>query len=241
MALRQRMGMRADALYILELCAGHRRQTMRDFLDVRAVDVQVVVEQQVIDLADRACRRVLDRHDADVGFTVAHRLENLFPGGHVMRLTAREQRPRGQLLICARNALIEHGFRLCKRFCGTERELLRRLTEDFAVLILAAGADHALQQRNVFELELLLHAGGAFFDDLGLAVGLVDIIVRPGLGLCDLERQRHTQQEQLPDGGVHAVDVLPDFGKFTHDNPSPPSEDRPAQPRRRPRPPARRG
>ena len=37
------------------------------------------------------------------------------------------------------------------------------------------------------------------------------------------------------------ADVLTDFGKFTHDNPSPPSEDLPVQRHRRPRPPARRG
>ena len=158
-----------------------------------------------------------------------------------MRLTAREQRPRGQLLICARNALIEHGFRLCKRFCGTERELFRRLTEDFAVLVLAARADHALQKGNVLELQLLLHTGGALLNDFRFAVRLVDFIVRLGLGLCDLERQRHTQQEQLSDSGVNAVDILTDFGKFTHDNPSPPLEDLPVQRHRRPRPPARRG
>ena len=102
-ALRQRMGMRADALDVLELCAGHRRQTVRDFLDVRAVDVQVVVEQEVIDFADRACGCVLDRHNADIGLAVADGLENLLPGGYVLRFAAREQRPRGQLLICARN------------------------------------------------------------------------------------------------------------------------------------------
>lgn len=187
-ALRQCMRMRADTLDILELCAGHRRQTVRDFLDVRAVDVQVVVEQEVIDFADRACRRVLDRYDADVGFTVAHRLENLLPGGYVLRFAAREQRTRGQLLIRTRNPLIEHGFRLCKRFCGIERELFRRLTEDFAVLILTARADHALQKGNVLELQLLLHTGGALLNDFRFTVRLVDFIVRLGLGLCDLER-----------------------------------------------------
>lgn len=235
------MRMRADTLDILELCAGHRCQTVRDFLDVRAVDVQVVVEQKVIDLADRACGCVLDRHNADIGLAVADGLENLLPGGHVMWLTAREQCTRGQLLIRTRDPLIEHGFRLDKRLIWLKRELFRRLTENFAVLILAAGADHALQQRNVFELELLLHAGGALLNDFRFAVRLVDFVVRLGLGLCDLERQRHTQQEQLSDSGVNAVDILTDFGKFTHDNPSPPSEDLPVQRRRRLRPPARRG
>ena len=183
------MRMRADTLDILELCAGHRRQTVRDFLDVRAVDVQVVVEQKVIDFTDRACGCVLDRHNADIGLAVADGLENLLPGGHVMRFAAREQRTRGQLLICARNALIEHGFRLCKRFCGIERELFRRLTEDFAVLILTARADHALQKGNVLELQLLLHTGGALLNDFRFAVRLVDFIIRLGFGLCNLERQ----------------------------------------------------
>ena len=214
---------------------------MRDFLDVRAVDVQVVVEQKVIDLADRACRRVLDRYDADVGLVVADGLENLLPGGDVVRFAVREQRPRGQLLICARNPLIEHGFRLDKRFIWLKWELFRRLTQNLTVLILTARADHALQKGNVLELQLLLHTGGALFNDFRFTVGLVDFVVRLGLGLCDLERQRHTQQEQLADSGVNAVDVLTDFGKFTHDNPSPPSEDLPVQRHRRPRPPARRG
>ena len=241
MALRQRMRMRADTLDILELCAGHRRQTVRDFLDVRAVDVQVVVEQEVIDFADRACGCVLDRHNADIGLAVADGLENLLPGGYVLRFAAREQRTRGQLLIRTRNPLIEHGFRLDKRLVWLKRELFRRLTQNFTVLILTAGADHALQKGNVLELQLLLHTGGALLNDFRFAVRLVDLIVRLGLGLCDLERQRHTQQEQLSDSGVNAVDILTNFGKFTHDNPSPPSEDLPVQRHRRPRPPARRG
>ena len=176
MALRQRMRMRADTLDILELCAGHRRQTVRDFLDVRAVDVQVVVEQKVIDLADRACRRVLDRYDADVGLVVADGLENLLPGGDVVRFAVREQRPRGQLLICARNPLIEHGFRLDKRFIWLKWELFRRLTQNFTVLILTARADHALQKGNVLELQLLLHTGGALLNDFRFAVRLVDFL-----------------------------------------------------------------
>ena len=97
------MRMRADTLDILELGAGHRRQTVRDFFDVRAVDVQVVVEQEVIDFADRACGCVLDRHNADIGLAVADGLENLLPGRYVLRFAAREQRTRGQLLIRARD------------------------------------------------------------------------------------------------------------------------------------------
>ena len=235
------MRMRADTLDILELCAGHRRQTVRDFLDVRAVDVQVVVEQKVIDFADRACGCVLDRHNADIGLAVADGLENLLPGGYVLRFAAREQRTRGQLLIRTRNPLIEHGFRLDKRFIWLKWELFRRLTQNFAVLILAARTDHALQKGNILELQLLLHTGGALLNDFRFTVGLVDFIIRLRLGLGDLKRERHTEQKQLADSGVNAVDVLTDFGKFTHDNPSPPSEDLPVQRRRRLRPPARRG
>ena len=140
----------------------------------------------------------------------------------------------GKLLICARNALIEHGFRLQHLARRVERELFRVQTQDLAVLILAARADHALEQGDVLETDLLLHAGGALFDDLGLAIGLVDLVVRLRLGLCDLVGERHAQQEQFADSGVDRVDVLADGCKLTHSR-SPPSEDPPERPRTRPR------
>ena len=233
-ALRQGMGMRADAPDVRHGRARNGREAVGDLFDVRAVDGQVVVEQQVIDRADRAGGRIFDRNDADIRLAVAHRLKDLLPGRDVDRLALREERAGGKLLICARDALIEHGFRLQHLARRVERELFRAQTQDLAVLILAARADHALEQGDVLEADFLLHAGGALFDDLGLAVGLVDLVVRLRLGLCDLVGERHTQQEQLADSGVDRVDVLADGCKLTHSR-SPPSEDPPERLHTRPR------
>ena len=210
---------------------------MRDFFDVRAVDAQAVLEQQIVYLADRARGRVFNRHHAHIRFAVAHRAEHLFPGGHVLRLALWKQRTRRQFLIGARHALIVDGFRVERRLHRVEGEAFGLLAQQLAVLIFTAGADHALQQRGVFEPQLLIHTGGAFFNDLGLAVGFIDFIVGLCLGLCNLERERHPPQEQRADLFVHIIDVLPDRRQFTHSR-SPPSKDLPARSHKPPRRPA---
>ena len=237
MALGQGVRVRADAFDIRKLRARHGGQTVRNLLDVRAVDAQVVLEQQVVDLADRACGRIFDRNYAYVSNAVAHGPEHLLPGRNVDRLALREQRARRELLIRARHTLIVDGFGVERGLGWVEGEAFRFLSQQLAVLIFAARADHALQQRRVLEPQLVIHARGALLKDLRLAVGLVDLVVVLGLGLCDLERERHPLQKQRTDLLIDLVDVLPDLGQFTHSR-SPPAKGLPARWRRRPRRPA---
>ena len=69
--------MRVDPLDVVERLAGQRGETERDRDDDLTADLQVVLEQEVVVLADRAVDDVLDRDDAGGGIAGGDRIERL--------------------------------------------------------------------------------------------------------------------------------------------------------------------
>ena len=67
LGLAERLDVRVDALDVVEPLAGERGEAERDRHDDLAADLEIVLEQQVVVLADRAVDDVLDRDDAGRG------------------------------------------------------------------------------------------------------------------------------------------------------------------------------
>ena len=76
LGLAERLDVRVDALDVLEPLAGERGEAQPHGHDDLAGDRQVVLDEQVVVLADRAVDDVLDRHDAGGGITRRDRVED---------------------------------------------------------------------------------------------------------------------------------------------------------------------
>ena len=76
LGLAERLDVRVDALDVVEPLSGERGEAERDRHDDLAADREVVLEQQVVVLADRAVDDVLDRDDAGGGGTRRDGLED---------------------------------------------------------------------------------------------------------------------------------------------------------------------
>ena len=76
LGLAERLDVRVDALDVLEPLAGQRREAQADRHDDLARDLEVVLDEQVVVLADGAVDDVLDRDDAGRGLAGRDRVED---------------------------------------------------------------------------------------------------------------------------------------------------------------------
>ena len=94
-----------------KLCAGTDKQTVVDLEPRAADDGKFVLEHQVVDLVDRACRAVFQRNDAVLAKTLLDCREDRLKVREIQNVRRLEELFAGNLRVCALHTLAgDHRF-----------------------------------------------------------------------------------------------------------------------------------
>ena len=211
-ALTQCLRMRADDLDVLRLRLSERRKAVVDRHVQRADDIEAVLEYQVIDRRDGACRGVLDGQHAVAHLAAVHRGEHVVEPLVVAQLRVRKENLRRFVTVRALDALIADEDVLPLEGVGRVRELFAQLlsrADDFVLQSARQLHDVLIHQPRVDAVlaALLLNA----VEDLLLAVEVEHGHAVFLFILADCLRAVHPAAEQRDKLLVNAVDLRPDF------------------------------